>query len=359
MNISSGHVVHAFDSIELYAGNAHQSAHYFQTTFGFRARQRSGLETGRTDAVSILLTEGELELIVTSPLGPGPIADHVHRHGDAVGDVALLVRDVEALFARAVQHGAYPIMAPCEVQCGNRVMRKATVGTPGDLQHSLVERTSVDRTLLPHAQDLTSNRAKTTGLQTLDHVALAVEPGSLNTWVDFYQAAFGFHITHRESATTGRTAMRSVVVENALGTVKIPILEPAEGRKTDVADFLRFNGGPGVQHIAVLCPDIVYTLRALRTRGVEFLEVPEAYYDALPVRLGELNSQLGELREIRALADRDEWGHLIQAFSKPLTGRPTLFLELVQRNGARGFGGGNIRAYFEAVEREQALRAGW
>jgi 4-hydroxyphenylpyruvate dioxygenase len=364
MNTNPRHKIHSFESVELYVGNAYQAAHYFQTSFGFRPRQTSGLETGRTDAISTLLTQGEVELIVTSPLTTGPIADHIHRHGDAVADVALLVRDVEALFARALQNGARAIMEPRDVHCGDRIMKKATIGTPGDLCHSLVERPTADRTLLPHARHVSTpagrRAAKSAGLQTIDHIALAVNPGDLDTWIDFYQAVFGFDITHRETTSTELTAMRSIVVENIAGTVKIQIVEPAGGSKSSqVSEFLRFNGGPGVQHIALLCPDISFTLQTLKSRGVEFLCVPDAYYDALPERLGELDGQVQELREIRALADRDEWGHLIQTFSKPVTGRPTLFLELVQRNGARGFGRGNLRALLEAVEREQAMRAGW
>jgi len=356
-NGSTPEPVLGFDSVEFQVGNAFQAAHYFRSTLGFRIRQSSGLDTGCEDATSYLLTQGRIELIVTSPLHAGQVPDH----GDRVRDVALLVGNVEDAFTRAVGAGARPVRPPSMVDGAAGSSRRATVETPGHLLHSLVERSPGAQFYLPAGRDYAGRTAASpVGLGEVDHVAIAVESGRLDAWTSFYQSAFGLTITHSETTSTGMTAMRSAVVQNAAGTVKFTVVEPAPARKrSQIEDFVIYNGGAGVQHVAFLCSDICGTLRMLGSRGIDLLHVPDAYYDALPARLGVSGQEVEDLRRVRALVDRDEWGVLIQAFSKPITGRPTLFLEFVQRDGARGFGSGNIRALFEAIEREQAARLGW
>jgi 4-hydroxyphenylpyruvate dioxygenase len=354
-------LVAGFDFAELYVGNAQQAAHFFHTAFGFDVVQRSGLDTGFPDATVFLLKAGEVQLVLSSPLGRGPIADHVNQHGDSVKDIALLVENLDEAFDRAVKAGAASILTPRPVESATHTMRKATVGTPGDIVHTLVQREKGVPLILGNAKEFTRGHThRNAYFRAIDHIALAVERGRLETWVDYYKSVFDFEITHEEKTATEFTAMRSVVVENRSRTVKFPIVEPADGKKrSQIEDFLGYHNGPGAQHLALLCDDIESVVQDLRAHGVEFLEVPDNYYDALPSRLDLSDRQTQSLREARLLIDQDEWGDLIQTFSKPVTSRPTLFFELVQRNGARGFGGGNIRALFEAIEREQSARAGW
>ncbi len=354
-------VVLGFEYIELYVGNAQQAAHYLHSKFGFTPSHRSGLDTGALDETAFLLNARDVNLIVRSALQKGPVAEHVFRHGDSIKDIALAVDDVDVAFEQAVRNGAKSLMEPQPIGTAEHSIIKATVGTPGDLVHSLVQKGIAGPPYLPDGKLL----AKGSGEQkpsftSIDHIALAIEQGQLEAWVDYYQSAFGFEITHEETTATELTGMRSKVVENKSHTVKFPIVEPLDGKKrSQVEEFLQYHNGPGAQHVALLCDDIASTVRLLRQCGVEFLDIPDDYYAMLPSRLGGLGRQLQVLQTMRLLIDRDEWGELIQTFSRPITSRPTLFLELVQRNGARGFGGGNIRALFEAIEREQAARAGW
>jgi 4-hydroxyphenylpyruvate dioxygenase len=349
-----------FDGVEFYVGNAHQAAHYLRTGFGLQPLCMSGLDTGDADSTRVLLGGTDVRFIVTSGLCRGPIADHVHRHGDAVRDIAIRVADVDSVFERAVQNGATPLLPPTLFAEGDSPVRKAMVGTPGDLVHSLVQRDAGPATLLPNGKLLGTASRHELGFTAIDHIAIAVDAGCLDAWVDYYCSAFGFELTHEETTSTELTAMRSKVVENASRTVKFPIVEPARGRKrSQVEDFLHYNDGPGVQHVAVSCEEIGVTVRALRARGIEFLNVPDSYYDLLPTRFGQHQDQFEPLRESRVLVDRDEWGYLLQTLSKPISGRPTVFFELVERKGARGFGSGNIKALFEALEREQSLRSDW
>jgi 4-hydroxyphenylpyruvate dioxygenase len=224
--------------------------------------------------------------------------------------------------------------------------------------HTLVERDGYAGPFLPGFRAWRpSFSGRDARLAAIDHVAVCVEAGTLHRWIEFYQRAFGFREAHHEDIVTEHSAMNSKVVESENGAVKIPLMEPAEGRaKSQIEEYLDFHHGPGAQHLALLSGDIVATVRALREGGVDFLETPASYYDALPARVGEIGLDLGLLRDLNVLVDKDRWGHLLQVFTRPITGRPTGFLEIVQRRGARGFGGGNVRALFEAVEREQAAR---
>lgn len=348
----------AFDFVEVYVGNAYHAAHFYQTSFGLEPQWQSGIDTGARDAASVLLGQRGLRLVVTSDLRSGRVADYVRRHGDSVRDVAFLVDDVDAVYRRAVAAGAAGIVEPHAIGQGDVCMRTATVGTPEDLVHTLIERSPGCPLFLAGGTPIGRTDAPPRpSFQSLDHVAIAVRQGELQAWVDYYRDAFDFVVTREERTETRLSAMRSMVVENARGTVKFPILEPQEGgERSQIDEFLSYHDGPGVQHLALLCDDICSAIPLLRAGNVKFLRVPDAYYEALPAHIGGSGVQRAAFREMQVLVDCDETGTLIQSFSRPVTGRPTLFFELVQRDGARGFGTRNIRALFEAVEREQHAR---
>jgi len=354
MLVGADHVL-GFHHIEQYVGNADQAARFYSSTFGLPLSEGSSPDTAR-DVTSVVITLGDVEMILSAAVKSGPVADHVHAHGDGIKDLALSVSDLESAFERAVKAGATPLEEPREVTHGTRRMRRATVGTLCDLVHSLIEVNVSDAgRAVP-----TDSGAGKSGILTVDHLALAVEQGTLAAWRAFYESAFAFTVTHEETTATQRSAMRSVVLQNAIGTVKLTILEPAEGpRRSQIQDFLTHHNGAGVQHLALRCGDIVRSVAEFRARGLEFLNVPDSYYEMLPGRIGARVPAIRELQHAHVLLDRDEWGELLQTFSKPVTGRPTMFIELVERNGAKGFGSGNIRALFEAMEREQSAQTGW
>jgi 4-hydroxyphenylpyruvate dioxygenase len=348
------------DSVELYVGNIHQASHYFECKFGFEVHDSSAGNT-QDDSV-VLLGSGGARISLVNAVFDHSAKEYVHRHGDSIRDIVLRVRSVEAAFQRAIDNGAIPILEPSTTESHGKLVQRATVSTPGDIVHSLV-REGDDLEIINNPQNgnFSSHGGGTGSLfNSIDHVALAVPEGESELWAQYYQSAFGLEITHREDTQTDLTAMRSIVVENGQHTVKFPIVEPAPGRKrSQVEEFVRNHNGSGVQHVAFLCDDIASTVRHLRDCGVAFITVVDSYYDLLPTRFPQQPEHFGLLHDLQLLIDRDEWGDLIQTFTKPITGKPTLFFELVQRNGARGFGGGNIKALFEAVEREQALRADW
>src|ERR1700728_831273 len=345
-------LIRSFDAMEFYVGNAHQSAYYLRRQFGLVPRMRAGLDTGTSEATSYLLSEGGVQFIVSSPIRQGAIATYVHQHGEGIRDVSFSVNDVDSVFTYAIENGAKGIEKPHWVNEGEHKIRKATLAGPGDTVHSLVRGNKEAGFSLPGGRAIeTTDTDRELGLNCINHVAIAVEQGELDQWADYYKAAFRFDIAHEEITATKMTAMRSKVVENELGTVKIVLLEPASAKKqSQIQDFLEYHYGPGVQHVAILCESIARTVAGLRANGVEFISIPETYYELLPTRFDVPIDDIATLRELRLLVDKDEWGDLIQTFTKPLTSRPTLFFEFIQRNGARGFGSGNIRALFEALE---------
>ena len=350
---------HGIDHVEFYVGNAFASAYFFTHALGFRPLAEAGLETGLRDRQSFAVQQGDIRIVFTNSLAPdGPIAEHTRTHGDGVRDVALAVGNAAAAFEHCVALGAEPVAEPHVASDDSGRVRRATVKSFGDTVHSLVERESYTGPFLPgFRRTRTPGAGRGASLAAIDHVAVCVEAGTLQEWIDFYQRIFGFHPMHHEDIVTERSAMHSKVIESENGAIKFPLMEPAPGRaKSQIEEYLDYHHGPGAQHVAMLSTDIAATVRALREGGVDFLETPGAYYDALPARVGEIPENLRELRELNVLVDRDRWGYLLQVFTKPVTGRPTGFLEVVQRKGARGFGGGNVRALFEAVEREQAAR---
>lgn len=347
------------DHIEFYVGNAHQAAHYFRTAFGFKPTAYAGMETGLRDRVSILVEQGDIRFVLTAPLVPdGPIAHHVMLHGDGVRDIAFAVEDAERAFNETVGRGARPLLEPTAFEENGGRLVKATVGAFGDTVHTFVQREQGDGSFFPNFRPVeNAPQTQPTGLTAIDHVAVTVERGSLNELVDFYNRVMGFHQSHQEDISTDYSGMNSKVVQNRRGPIKFPIMEPADGRrKSQIEEYLAYYNGPGAQHLAVSTDDIVGTVRQLRANGIEFLRTPASYYDTLEQRVGKIDEDVEALREQNILVDLDDSGYLMQIFSKPLHSRPTLFLEIIQRRGARGFGGGNIKALFEAVEREQARR---
>jgi len=348
------------DHVELYVGNAYQAAHFYRTVFGFRPIARAGLETGMRDRMSIVMEQGDVRLVLTSGIDPdGEIARHAALHGDGVKDVAFTVDDVEAAYETAVRRGARAVLEPNAQEDRHGQVVRATIGAPGDSVHSFVQRRGYGGAFFPGYEPiLDAPRAIGTGITEIDHVAVSMEAGFLDEWIRFYTEVLGFHQSHHEMVWTKNSAMNSKVVEDSSGKVKFPIQEPAQSAvKSQVQEYLDFNRGAGAQHVAFLTDDIRATVRAVRENGVKFLKVPGTYYEALEGRVGHLGPQvLAELEELAILVDSDEDGRLLQIFSEPVGSRPTMFIELIERQGARGFGSGNIKALFEAVEREQALR---
>jgi len=351
--------LNGYDYIELYVGNAHQAAHFYRTAWGFTPVAYAGLETGVRDRVSIVVEQGRIRLVLTAAQGPdGPIADHVKLHGDGVKDIAFLVDDVEEVFNQVVDAGARPVTPPVVLKDGDHAIRKATVAAYGDTVHSFVERGDYTGPFLPGYQAARAYSPSTsTGLKEIDHVAVSAEAGTLEELIEFYRHVFGFHQSHQEDVATEYSAMNSKVVQNHTGTIKFPIIEPAPGkRKSQIEEYLAYYGGSGVQHIGLLSEDIVASVQTLRDNYVEFMQTPGTYYDLLEDRIGKIEEDVESLRELSILIDRDDWGYLMQTFTRPLHNRPTLFFEIIQRKNARGFGAGNIKALFEALEREQLSR---
>lgn len=354
---------HGIDYVEFYVSNARQAAHFYRAAFGFRPVAYAGLETGVRDHASWLLSGGTVNLVLTSPLNPTSrpdISEHIAKHGDGVKDIALRVSDARAAHDEAVRRGAKSVMPPTvfEDECGTLV--KATIATYGDTVHSFVEREHY-RAFMPGFKPI-ENPPPTpdTGLVAIDHIVGNVEQGKMNEWVKFYADVLGFtQLVHFDDKdiSTEYSALMSKVMQNGSGRIKFPINEPAEGkRKSQIEEYLIHYGGPGVQHIALATKDIMKSVDALRSAGINFLRVPETYYEELPSRVGQINEDIRELAKRGILVDRDDEGYLLQIFSQPMQDRPTLFFEIIQRRGSRGFGKGNFKALFEALEREQARR---
>jgi 4-hydroxyphenylpyruvate dioxygenase len=357
--VKNSHYLKGFDHLELYVGNAHQAAHFYRTALGFKPVAYAGLETKVRNRVSFVVEQHNVRLVLTSGLDPDdPISEHVKLHGDGVRDIAFAVQGAAQIFEETVRHGARPVMEPTVFEDEMGQMVKATIAAYGDTVHSFVERDGYGGAFLPGYQPIKSPAsACPTGIREIDHLAVNVEPHRLDNWIDYYNHVLGFHQSHQEDILTEESSMNSKVVENSNGQIKFPIIEPnSSRRKSQIEEFLSFYHGPGVQHIALSCDDIVKTVRQLRENGIEFLSTPGSYYDLLEERIGKIEEDVDALRELSILVDRDKWGYLMQIFTKPLQSRPTVFLELIQRKMARGFGGGNIKALYQAVEREQALR---
>jgi 4-hydroxyphenylpyruvate dioxygenase len=353
--------IREIDHIEFWVGNARQAATYYRLLFGFDQIAYRGPETGTRGKSSYLLRQGNIRFILTTTLMPDDeISRHVARHGDGVRDVVLAVDDARACFEEAVRRGATAVMEPRQETGRNGAVVRAAVATWGDTIHSFLQRESCPPPILPDFEEAFVSGGGGTGVVAVDHLVGNVDGERMDDWVEFYKRVFGFShfLTFDDKdISTDYSALRSKVVVSDNGKVKFPINEPAAGRsKSQIQEYLDYYHGPGVQHIALLTGDALGTVAELRRRGVEFLEVPNAYYESMPERVGRIEEDVERIRDLRILVDRDDRGYLLQLFTKPVEDRPTLFFEVIQRRGSQGFGRGNFRALFEAIEREQARR---
>ena len=354
--------INGTDYVEFYVGNAKQASHFYQSGFGFQLVGYRGPETGTRDRVSYLLQQNKIRLVLTSALGPeGEIAQHVHKHGDGVRDIALWVEDARDAFTKATARGAVPVHEPKVLKDDAGEIVIAAIRIYGDTIHSLVERRNYRGLFMPGFAGRSPHyQAAETGLLYVDHCVGNVELGKMNVWVGFYEQVMGFKnlITFDDSdISTEYSALMSKVMANGNERIKFPINEPAEGKKkSQIDEYLEFYRGPGVQHLALATNDIIKTVTTLRDRGIEFLQTPTSYYADLQRRIGKIDEPIDTLQKLGILVDRDPDGYLLQIFSRNVQDRPTVFYEIIQRKGARGFGKGNFRALFEAIEREQAAR---
>jgi 4-hydroxyphenylpyruvate dioxygenase len=354
--------INGTDYIELYVGNAKQSAHFYRAALGFELKGYRGPETGCRGAASYLLEQGKIRLVLTTAFDPAStIATHVQRHGDGVRDIAFWVDDARDAYAKAIARGAESAAEPAVQRDDQGEVVIGAIKTYGDTIHSIVERRNYRGLFIPGFVPVQSPfRPHGVGLNYVDHCVGNVELGKMNTWVAFYSNVLGFYnlLTFDDKdISTEYSALMSKVMSNGNGRIKFPINEPATGKKkSQIEEYLDFYRGPGVQHIAIATDDIVATVRELRSRGVEFLHTPDTYYETARDRVGPIDEQYSALRELGILVDRDDEGYLLQIFTKPVQDRPTLFFEIIQRKGAKGFGKGNFKALFESIEREQALR---
>ncbi len=350
------------DYVELYVGNAKQSAHFYKTAFGFQSEAYAGLETGVKDRVSYVLKQDKIRLVLTSPLTEGgPINEHINKHGDGVKVVALWVEDATKAWEETTKRGAKSFMEPTAEEDDFGKVVRSGIHTYGETVHIFVERKAYDGAFLPGYKKWESHyNPAPTGLKFIDHMVGNVDWDEMNTWCEFYAKVMGFAQIisfDDKDISTDYTALMSKVMSNGNGRIKFPINEPAEGKKkSQIEEYIDFYNGPGVQHIAVATDDIVATVSAMRDRGVEFLYVPDNYYDDLLERVGDIDEDVEILKQHGILIDRDDEGYLLQLFTKPVVDRPTMFFEIIQRKGAQSFGKGNFKALFEAIEREQGNR---
>jgi 4-hydroxyphenylpyruvate dioxygenase len=351
------------DHVELYVGNAKQSAHFYRSAFGMTLVAYSGPETGQRDRVSYVLVQGKIRLVLTAALHTDhPIAHHVALHGDGVRDVALLVNDADRAYRETTRRGAKGVMEPVIISDEQGEIRRSAIAAYGDTIHTFVQRDDYQGTFMPGFVDIEGGDqvARPVGWLHIDHMVANVGLGAMNTWARFYEEVMGFKLYQHfddNDISTEYSALMSKVMENANGRVKFPINEPARGRKkSQIEEYLDFYRGPGVQHIACATDDIIDTIRKMRDQGVEFIPVPPAYYDEIEGRVGKIEEPVSELAALGILVDRDDEGYMLQIFTKPVQDRPTLFFEVIQRKGSRSFGKGNFRALFEAMEHEQARR---
>lgn len=354
--------INGTDYIEFYVGNAKQSAMYYMTALGFELIAYAGPETGMRDRASYVLKQDKIRLVLTSSLLPdNEIAKHVQLHGDGVKVLALWVDDAEKSWKETTARGAKSAAEPKTLKDEHGELKTASIHTYGDTIHTFVERKNYQGVFMPGFVPRKSElQVQPIGLKYVDHCVGNVGWGEMNTWVEFYEKVMGFSLLitfDDKDISTDYTALMSKVVSNGNGYIKFPINEPAKGKKkSQIEEYIDFYKGAGVQHIAIATDDICHTVSEMRKRGVEFLHVPEIYYEDLKERVGEIEEDMQPLKALNILVDRDEEGYLLQIFTKPVQDRPTVFYEIIQRKGAKSFGKGNFKALFEAIEREQELR---
>ena len=355
--------INGTDYVEFYVGNARQAAHFYQSAFGFQVAGYRGPETGHRETASYYLKQQSIRFVVTGALGPdSSVAKHVHLHGDGVKDIALWVDDAGQSFDEAVRRGATAVREPEVLEDEDGRVVIASIATYGDTIHSFVERHHYCGAFMPGFQEMRNEHyaPPQTGLKYVDHCVGNVHLGEMDTYVQYYSDVMGFKNMMSfddKTISTEYSALMSKVMSNGNERIKFPINEPATGKKrSQIDEYLDFYHGAGVQHIALATDGIVESVTELRARGVEFLHIPNTYYDALQERVGAIDEPLDTLQELGVLVDRDPEGYLLQIFTKPVQDRPTIFYEIIQRKGARSFGAGNFKALFEAIEREQGLR---
>ena len=352
--------------VEFYVGNAKQAEFYYRKAFGFSRAAYSGLETGNRETTSYLMRQNRVNFILTTPLNPEhPAAEHIKQHGDGVRDIAFHVEDADHAFNEAVKRGATPVVSPRDWSDENGSVRHAAIATYGDTIHSFISYNNnnghnYSGVFLPGfvPQEVAGEEV---GIQLVDHIVGNVELGKMNYWCDFYRDVLGFfrYITFDDQdISTEYSALMSIVMSDGGHNIKFPINEPAESKKgkSQIQEYIEFYRGPGAQHLALLCKDIQHTVTKLMENGVEFLTVPDSYYAELPSRVGEIDENIDDLKKLGILVDRDDEGYLLQIFTKPVEDRPTVFYEILQRKGCKGFGKGNFKALFVSIEDEQRRR---
>jgi 4-hydroxyphenylpyruvate dioxygenase len=364
--VNDGLPLRRIDHVRFFVGNARQSAYFYRNAFGFDVVAYGGLETRMRREAGYVLRQGQITFVLISPLDPEhPDNRRLVQHGDGVQDIALEVDDVRHTFDETVRRGGAAVTAPTLLEDEHGAYEFATIRTYGDTTHTFINRDRYRGVFAPGFKPLDPDRYSPStfhpvGLKAIDHVVGNVEEGKMDEWVHYYEKVLGFtQLVHFDDKdiSTEYSALMSKVVQNGTGRIKFPINEPAHGmRRSQIEEYLQYYGGPGVQHIALATGNIVETVRAMRHNDVSFLRVPQAYYDALPERVGNIKEDMDELSDLGILVDRDDEGYLLQIFTKPVADRPTLFFEVIQRHGSRSFGKGNFKALFEAIEREQERR---
>ena len=353
--------IKSIDHVHFYVGNAKHAMYYWWKGFGFTPVAYSGLETGNRDYASYVIQSGQIRFVLSAPYSPSSVlAAHHMMHGDGVKVIALEVADVEQAWKATTERGGKSAWAPREEKDEHGIFRTAAIYTYGETQHVFVDRSDYNGTFAPTYREIKDKSAQSAGLAAIDHMVGNVQLGKMNHWVNFYHQVMGFrqllHFDDKDISTE-YSALMSKVMSNGNGRVKFPINEPAEGkRKSQIEEYLDYYLTPGVQHIAMSTGDILKTVDELKARGIEFLRVPDTYYEILPDRVGSIKEDLKTIHELGILVDRDDEGYLLQIFSKPIQDRPTMFVEIIQRHGARGFGKGNFKALFESIELEQERR---
>jgi 4-hydroxyphenylpyruvate dioxygenase len=350
----------AVHHVEFWVGNAKQASYYYRKAFGFSQIAYSGLETGDREKASYVLAQGRIRLVFSTPLNSNnDISEHIKRHGDGVKDIAFHVDDAKSCYEACIARGAESAHVPETISDDNGTITKASIFTYGETVHSFISYDGYKGPFLPGFIEQKIDE-ESAGLKFVDHIVGNVELGKMEHWVNFYADIMGFSQIQAfsdDDISTEYSALMSKVMESDNGRIKFPINEPAEGRKkSQIDEYLDFYEGPGVQHVALLTSDIIKTIKILKANGIEFLEVPDTYYDNLTERVGAIDEDIEVLRNLKILVDRDDEGYLLQLFTKPVEDRPTVFYEVIQRKGSKGFGIGNFKALFEAIERHQAER---
>ncbi len=353
--------IKGFDHLEFYVGNAKQAAHFYKNSFGFVNTAYRGLETGYRKQASYVMEQGDIRLVLSTGLSPDyPISQSVLEHGDGVGVIALEVPDATSAYRETTKRGARGAIPPTEEQDEGGVLRYAAIHAYGEVLIKFVERINYQGVFAPGFQSRGKANTRGVGLTHIDHVVGNVEVGAMDKWAKFFAETMDFELlVHFDERTiaTEYSALTSKVMQDSTGRIKLPINEPASGKgKSQIQEYLDYNCGPGIQHVALATNNIIQTVSQLKASGVEFLDIPRTYYDNLEERVGKIKEPTEQLAELGILVDRDRDGYLLQIFTQPVEDRPTLFFEVIERQGSQGFGEGNFKALFEAIEREQARR---